>query len=199
MGKRLFDFFSSAIGLLFLTPVFIIIAIWIKLDDRGCVFFTQKRVGRYGKTFHIFKFRTMKSASENGGGELTLKDDVRITRCGQYLRRSKLDELPQLANVLLGQMSLVGPRPETSMLSELYDAKSRDKILSVRPGITDLASIEFRNESELLDSSSDYMKTYSQVIIPIKKKYYLKYVDSNSFLTDLKIIFQTIRIMFSKH
>jgi lipopolysaccharide/colanic/teichoic acid biosynthesis glycosyltransferase len=193
MMKRLFDLASSLIGLFFLSPVFIIIAIVIKLDSKGAIFFRQTRIGLKGKDFKIFKFRTMTQDSESMGLKVTVGTDVRITSSGHFLRKFKLDELPQLINVLLGDMSLVGPRPEVPEYMNVYPKELRDKILSVRPGITDEASIEYVNESEILANSKDPQKAYIDEVMPEKARYYVKYVDDHTFLGDIWIILKTVR------
>lgn len=191
MPKRLFDIFCSVIGLVVLLPWFLIIALWIKLDSQGPVFFRQTRVGRFGQPFLIHKFRTMRVNSECEG-RLTVGLDSRITRSGHFLRKFKLDELPQLIDVLFGYMSLVGPRPEVQEFIDCYPKDVRAKVLSVRPGITDRASIEMVDENEILSQYTDSTQAYIDVILPLKQQYYLEYVDSYGVVTDIKIIFETI-------
>lgn len=191
MLKRTFDVLSSILGLVLLLPLFLLIALWIKIDSTGPVFFRQQRVGRFGKTFFIHKFRTMRLDSEKSG-RLTVGKDKRVTRSGHFLRKSKLDELPQLIDVLIGQMSLVGPRPEVQEFIDCYPVGIRKKVLSVRPGITDRASIEMVDENEILSRYSDPRKAYIENVLPIKQKYYLEYVESHNFFSDLKIIFDTL-------
>lgn len=191
MLKRLFDIVFSIIGLILLSPIMLTLAFLIKREDAGPVFYRGVRVGRYGKPFRIFKFRTMVVNAEKIGGSSTADDDPRITRIGKFIRKHKLDELPQLINVLKGEMSFVGPRPEVSTEVETYSEDER-RILSVRPGITDWASLRFHNEGEILKGSKDPHKTYREKIKPGKIKLALKYVDEQSFLTDLKIIFKTL-------
>jgi lipopolysaccharide/colanic/teichoic acid biosynthesis glycosyltransferase len=191
MPKRLFDVMSAVLGLAALFPVFLLIAIWIKLDSQGPVFFRQIRVGRFGVPFRIHKFRTMRVNSEQVG-RLTVGRDSRITRSGHLLRRTKLDELPQLIDVLLGEMSLVGPRPEVQEFIDFYPEEIKSKVLSVRPGITDRASIEMVDENEILSKYTDPRKAYVENILPIKQRYYVDYVENHSLLTDIKIIFDTI-------
>jgi lipopolysaccharide/colanic/teichoic acid biosynthesis glycosyltransferase len=199
MGKRFIDVVVSGLGLIFLALLFVVLAVWIKLDSRGPVFFRQLRVGRFGAEFRIFKFRTMQVDAERKGMQLTVGADARITDSGAFLRRYKLDELPQLLNVLNGDMSLVGPRPEVPRYVAIYPSAVRDIVLSVRPGITDLASIAFRNENQLLSESKDPEKTYVEEIIPIKLRYYTDYVRNRSTLLDLKIALLTLRaIAFGK-
>jgi lipopolysaccharide/colanic/teichoic acid biosynthesis glycosyltransferase len=192
--KRIFDFILSLCGLIILSPLFLFIAVWIKLDSRGPVFFRQERVGYAGRTFRIHKFRTMFSAAT--GILLTIGADPRITRCGRFLRRFKLDELPQLLDVLKGDMSLVGPRPEVPRYMAQYPEDSRKLVLSVPPGITDIAAIKFKNENELLENSPDPEHDYIDKILPIKIKYYQEYISRRSLALDLKLIFQTIKAVF---
>ncbi len=195
-SKRLFDLALTIPGLLAIAPLLLLISLWIKLDSRGPVFFKQTRVGLRGKVFELFKFRTMVPNAEALGLQLTTGEDKRITRAGQFLRRFKLDELPQLFNVLLGQMSLVGPRPEVPRYVACYPDEVRALVLSIPPGITDNASIEFRNENSLLDASKDPERTYIEDILPIKLDFYLKYAKSHSVLGDFRIIFRTLGAIF---
>lgn len=197
MLKRGFDIVASFAGLVLLLPVFVCVAIWIKLDSKGPVFFRQVRVGRYGAPFRIHKFRTMAVNTESAG-RLTVGTDSRITRSGSLLRKTKLDELPQLVDVFLGRMSLVGPRPEVPEFMSLYPSSEREKILSVRPGITDRASIEMVDENEILAKYDDARQAYIDVIMPIKSKFYCDYVDNKSFVGDIKIIFLTIYRIVSR-
>ena len=192
MLKRCFDFFCSLIGTIFLSPFLFFIAIWIKMDSKGPVLFIQKRVGLHGKTIGVYKFRTMVVDAESKGLKITIGKDPRITKSGQFLRKYKFDELAQLFNVLNGSMSLVGPRPEVQEYIDLYPEDIRQTVLSVKPGITDFASIEFKDENEMLDSSADPNRTYIEDILPIKQQYYLKYVREQSMLLDVKLIFRTI-------
>jgi len=191
MLKRLFDIVASSIGLLLLLPLLIIISIWVKLDSSGPVFFRQTRVGRFGIPFRIHKFRTMKVDSETQG-RLTIGSDPRITRSGHFLRKTKIDELPQLIDVFLGTMSLVGPRPEVQEFIDCYPDEVREKVLSVRPGITDKASIEMVDENEILAGYEDSRQAYIDIILPIKQKYYLEYVENNSLIMDISLIFATL-------
>lgn len=191
MAKRFFDIILSFLGLLVLFPVFILIALLIKLDSRGEVFFRQTRIGLNGKSFRIHKFRTMIVDSEKNS-RLTVGQDARVTKIGYFLRKYKIDELPQLIDVFLGQMSLVGPRPEVQEFMDLYEDNIRQKILSVRPGITDKASIEMVDENEILGKYSDPRQAYIDVIMPIKAKYYIDYVNNRTFLGDIEIIISTI-------
>ncbi len=197
MLKRLFDFIASSVGLIVLSPILVVVAIWIKLDSKGGVFFRQQRVGLNGQLFAIHKFRTMRENTEQES-RLTIGADNRITRSGQFLRKSKLDELPQLIDVLLGKMSLVGPRPEVPEFMDLYPKEQREKILSVRPGITDKASIEMVDENEILGQYEDARQAYIDVIMPMKAKYYLEYVDNNSLIGDIKLIFLTFKKIVSR-
>ncbi|WP_318503786.1 sugar transferase [Photobacterium leiognathi] len=191
--KRFFDFISSFLGLIILSPIIILIVLWIKRDSDGPVFFLQQRVGLNGKLFNIFKFRTMIPDAEQKGLKVTVGTDPRITKSGHFLRKTKLDELPQLLNVLLGQMSIVGPRPEVPEFMNEYSTNIRSKILSVRPGITDLASIEFTNEAEILAGSLDPKQKYIDDVMPIKARFYMDYVDNNNFISDFKIILLTLK------
>ena len=195
MAKRLFDWFASTFGLLALAPVLLLLAVWIKLDSPGPVFFRQERVGRGGKLFRIHKFRTMVTDAERRGLQITVGADARMSRVGQWLRRCKLDELPQLLDVWLGQMSLVGPRPEVPRYVAFYPADVRDVVLSVRPGITDRASIEFKDENEILGRAPDPHLAYVNEVLPIKLRYYVDYVAQRSFWSDVGIIFSTIRAL----
>jgi lipopolysaccharide/colanic/teichoic acid biosynthesis glycosyltransferase len=192
MIKRLFDFAASFFGLVLLAPVFILVAFWIKLDSKGSVIFRQERVGLKGEMFRIHKFRTMKVFSESQG-KLTVGSDNRITRSGQFLRKYKIDELPQLLDVLTGRMSLVGPRPEVQEFMDEYPQDIRKRVLSVRPGITDLASIEMVDENKILGGFNDSRQAYIDIILPIKQKYYLNYVDHQNIWLDIKIILLTLK------
>ncbi len=192
MAKRLFDLFWAAIGLIMLSPLLAAAAVWIKCDSSGPVFFRQLRVGRYGRPFRIHKFRTMTRGAA-AGGQLTVGKDTRITRSGAVLRKYKLDELPQLIDVLLGHMSLVGPRPEVQEFMDSYPPEIREKVLSVRPGITDRASLHMVDENELLASYPDPHKAYVEVILPIKQRFYLEYVARHDLLTDIGIIMLTLK------
>jgi lipopolysaccharide/colanic/teichoic acid biosynthesis glycosyltransferase len=190
--KRLFDFFGSLCGLIVLVPFLLLIALCIKLDSKGPVFFRQFRVGLNGNLFRIHKFRTMMVDSETSGS-LTVGNDTRITKSGRFLRKSKLDELPQLLDVFLGKMSLVGPRPEVKEFIDEYPEKVRKEVLSVRPGITDLASIEMIDENEIIARYDNPRQAYIEIILPIKQKYYVDYVQSQSLWLDMKIIFMTFK------
>lgn len=178
-------------GLLFLSPLLIIVACMIKISDGGPVFYRGTRIGRYGVPFRIFKFRTMAVNADRIGSSSTAEDDPRITRTGRFLRKYKLDEIPQLINVLVGEMSIVGPRPQVPWAAELYKGEEK-LLLSVRPGITDYASIKFKNEAEILRDSSDPDKTYLEKIAPEKIKLGIEYVKDHSLCVDLKIIWMTL-------
>lgn len=195
MAKRLFDWLASTFGLLALAPVLLLLAFWIKLDSPGPVFFRQERVGRGGTLFRIHKFRTMVTDAERRGLQITVGADARVTRVGQWLRKYKLDELPQLLDVWLGHMSLVGPRPEVPRYVAFYPADVRDVVLSVRPGITDRASIEFKDENLILGRASDPHLAYVNEVLPIKLRYYVDYVAQRSFWSDVGIIVTTIRAL----
>jgi lipopolysaccharide/colanic/teichoic acid biosynthesis glycosyltransferase len=193
--KRLFDLAMAILGLLLLAPLFATVACGIKLDSPGPVFFRQVRLGRYGRPFRIFKFRTM-AANAEAGGQITIGRDGRITRFGHALRKFKIDELPQLLNVVIGDMSLVGPRPEVPYYCEKYSEETRRIIFSVRPGMTDKASIEYRNESALLGAAADPEKVYVEEILPIKLRYYVEYVETRSLRRDIGIIIETLRAVW---
>jgi len=194
--KRGFDIVFSFLGLLVLSPLFLVISLLIKTGSTGPIFFKQVRVGKDGKEFKIVKFRTMEVGAEKKGKQLTVGQDRRITKEGRWLRKYKLDELPQLINVLVGEMSLVGPRPEVPKYVAYYNNYQRN-ILKVKPGITDLASIEFRSENEILGRSHDPEKTYIEEIMPAKFELNLKYIKNMSLFNDLKIILKTILVLFS--
>ena len=196
LTKRLFDFAAALAGLLLLAPLMLVLAAWIKLDSAGPVLYRQRRVGRNGVPFRIVKFRTMHASAEDAG-LLSLADDARATRAGRLLRRHKLDELPQLFNVLRGEMSLVGPRPEVPRYVEHYPPAVRDIVLSVPPGITDWAAIHFRDEGEMLRRAADPERTYLLQVLPVKLDYYVRYVQQRSLRTDLRILFHTIGALLS--
>lgn len=189
--KRIFDIAVSSIGLIVLLPILIVIAILIKLDSKGPVFFKQKRVGKNKKIFEIYKFRTMVTDAEKLGKQITIGSDNRITKVGRFIRKYKLDEFPQLINVLKGEMSLVGPRPEVPKYVELYDIY-QEQILLVQPGITDYASIKFKNESELLGCSDNPEKSYVEDIMPQKINLNMKYIKNISLFEDIKLVLSTI-------
>lgn len=192
MAKRLFDLVASGLGLLLLAPMLLAIALAIKLESPGRVFFRQERVGRFGKTFRIHKFRTMVTDAERQGLQITVGSDARVTRVGAVLRKYKLDELAQLIDVFVGEMSLVGPRPEVPRYVACYPAEVRSIVLSVPPGITDWASIEFKEENAILGSAVDAERVYIEEILPIKLGYYVRYVRERSFMMDVRIIFSTL-------
>lgn len=192
IGKRIFDVIASVLGLVVFAPLLIAIAIAIKWDSSGPIFFRQERVGRFGKSFRIHKFRTMSVDAEHQGLQITVGADPRVTRVGGFLRKYKLDELAQLLDVLLGSMSFVGPRPEVPAYVACYPVDVAQVILSVRPGITDRASIEYKDENEILAQASDPHKAYIEEVLPVKIAYYLDYVKNRSFLGDLAIIVATL-------
>ena len=192
--KRLFDIVASGCGLLLLSPVLLIVAIWIKLDSRGPVFYRQVRVGYKNKDFRIFKFRSMRIGADKGSLVTIGGRDPRVTRSGYFIRKYKLDELPQLINVFIGDMSLVGPRPEVRHYVD-YWTPEQMRVLDVRPGITDPASIKFRNENELMGQAENPEEYYIHVIMQEKIKLYLEYVANASFLYDLKLILQTFKVI----
>jgi lipopolysaccharide/colanic/teichoic acid biosynthesis glycosyltransferase len=191
MSKRLFDIVAAGIGLALLSPLLLALALWVRLDSPGPVLYRQQRVGRNGVLFDILKFRTMKQRLD-AGRQLTVGRDPRITRAGRFLRHYKLDELPQLINVVQGTMSLVGPRPEVLRYVDCYPPAVRATVLSVAPGITDLASILYKEESEVLGRAADPEQAYLETILPVKLEYYQRYVRERSFWLDLRIIFRTL-------
>ena len=192
--KRIFDVIASGFGLIILSPLFIILAIWIKLDSKGPVFYRQVRVGYKNKDFRIFKFRSMRVGADKGSLVTIGGHDPRVTRSGYFIRKFKFDELPQLINVFLGDMSLVGPRPEVRHYVD-YWTPEQMHVLDVRPGITDPASIKFRNENELMEKAEDPEKYYIEVIMQEKIKLYLEYVEKHSFFYDLGLIFKTFWVI----
>ena len=192
--KRLFDILASGLGLIVLSPLFLILAIWIKLDSKGPVFYRQVRVGRNNKDFRIFKFRSMRVGADKGSLVTIGGHDPRVTRSGYFIRKFKLDELPQLINVFIGDMSLVGPRPEVRHYVD-YWTEDQMHVLDVRPGITDPASIKFRNENELMEKAEDPEKYYIGVIMQEKIKLYLEYVKKHSFIYDIGLIFKTFQVI----
>ncbi len=197
MAKRVFDVFFSSLGLLLLAPFLVLIAVWVKTGSKGPIFFRQERIGLHGKPFKIHKFRSMRVDSESGG-RLTVGTDARITTEGRILRRLKLDELPQLIDVLLGKMSLVGPRPEVEEFIDFYPKEIKVKVLSVKPGITDRAAIEMVDENEILAQYADPKQAYVDFILPVKQNYYINYVNSNSLIGDLVIIFSTLKKIITR-
>lgn len=193
--KRLFDFMIALLGLVLLFPLFLVVSFLIKINDRGPVFFNQKRVGRGGKLFLLYKFRSMKVLESAKEGIFEPGNISRITPFGKYLRKTKIDELPQLFNVLIGDMSLVGPRPEVEKWVTVYPDRWR-KVFSVKPGMTDKASIVYWNEESILVGSENPEKTYEETILPKKLELYEDYVANNSFFGDLKLIFKTLFCFF---
>ena len=195
--KRKFDIVASGLGLLILSPLFLILAIWIKLDSKGPVFYRQVRVGIHNKDFRIFKFRSMRLGSDKGSLVTIGGHDPRITRSGYFIRKFKFDELPQLINVFVGDMSLVGPRPEVRHYVNFWTPEQMH-VLDVRPGITDPASIKFRNENELMEQAKDPEKYYIEVIMQEKLKLYLDYVEHHTFWGDIGLIFKTFWVIVSE-
>ena len=191
MAKRYFDLFGAGLALLLLWPVMLVVALWVRLDSPGPIFFRQERVGRHGKTFRIHKFRTMVADAAARGGPLTLGDDPRITAVGHKLRRLRLDELPQLLDVLAGHMSLVGPRPELPLFVAQYPAGLRERVLAVRPGITDPSSLEFIDEAALLAGVADPEREYVQTLLPRKLRCAADYADRATLWTDLGVLART--------
>ena len=192
--KRVFDIVASGLGLIVLSPLFLVLAIWIKLDSKGPVFYRQVRVGYKNKDFRIFKFRSMRVGADKGSLVTIGGHDPRVTRSGYFIRKFKFDELPQLINVFLGDMSLVGPRPEVRHYVDYWTA-GQMHVLDVRPGITDPASIKFRNENELMEKAEDPEEYYIEVIMQEKIKLYLEYAEKHSFFYDLGLIFKTFWVI----
>ena len=195
--KRLFDIIASGMGLISLSPLFAVLAIWIKCDSQGPVFYRQVRVGRGNKDFSLFKFRSMRPDSDKLGLITVGGRDPRVTRSGYYIRKYKLDEFPQLINVFLGDMSLVGPRPEVRKYVEMYTPEQM-KVLSVRPGITSLASIRYRNENDILAAAEDPDKCYIEQVMPDKLAIDLEYVKQATLLNDIRLIFSTFKEIITK-
>jgi lipopolysaccharide/colanic/teichoic acid biosynthesis glycosyltransferase len=198
MLKRLFDLLISTVALIVLFPFFLGVACVIKWDSSGPVFFRQIRVGKNEQHFRIFKLRTMRTESFSLTSQITVSGDPRITRVGHILRKTKLDELAQLIDVWRGTMSLVGPRPEVPRYVALYPLKVKEKILSVRPGITDWASLKYRNENDLFMHSENPDKEYIEVIMPAKLELAVRYVEQQSLITDVRILFSTLKILLLK-
>jgi lipopolysaccharide/colanic/teichoic acid biosynthesis glycosyltransferase len=192
MIKRTFDFLMSMIGILLLSPIFIIISISIAVDSRGGVFYKQERIGRGRKPFKLLKFRSMKTGSDKKGLLTVGSNDSRVTKIGLFIRKYKLDELPQLINILLGDMSFVGPRPEVKKYVDLY-TKEQLKVLDVRPGLTDYASLAYFDENELLSKSANPEDTYIHVVMPAKLRLNFKYLKNKGFITDIGLILKTIK------
>lgn len=195
--KRIFDVVMSGLGLVVLSPLFVLVSLWIKLDSPGPVFYRQIRVGRNNRDFRLFKFRSMRVGSDRKGLITVGGHDPRVTRSGYFIRKYKLDELPQLINVLIGDMSLVGPRPEVRKYVDMYTPEQLH-VLDVRPGITSLASIRYRNENELLDRVEDPDRCYVEEVMPDKLRIDLEYVADRSFVYDIKLIFRTFLEVISK-
>ncbi len=195
--KRIFDIVASGCGLLVLSPVFLILAVWIKLDSSGPVFYRQVRVGRGNKDFKLFKFRSMRVGADKKGLITVGGRDPRVTRSGYYIRKYKLDEFPQLINVFLGDMSLVGPRPEVRKYVDMY-TQEQMHVLDVRPGITSLASIRYRNENDILAAAENPDQCYIEKVMPDKLAIDLEYVENHSFLYDIKLIFMTFWEILTK-
>lgn len=195
MLKRLFDIVASGLGLLILSPLLSVLALWVALGSKGGVFYRQQRVGKDGKMFKLLKFRSMYTDSDRKGLLTVGTRDARITKAGYYLRKYKLDELPQLLNVLVGEMSIVGPRPEVEKYVNLYNDEQR-RVLLVKPGITDYASLQYFDENDLLAQSKDPEHTYITEVMPAKLKLNQKYIAEAGLVTDLKVIFKTIARIF---
>lgn len=195
--KRLFDIAASGLGLIALSPLFAVLAIWIKTDSKGPVFYRQVRVGKANKDFSLFKFRSMRPDSDKLGLITVGGHDPRVTRSGYYIRKYKLDEFPQLINVFKGDMSLVGPRPEVRKYVDMYTPEQM-RVLDVRPGITSLASIRYRNENEILAATDDPDKAYIEQVMPDKLAIDLEYVGKANLWTDIKLIFSTFREIITK-
>lgn len=197
MLKRTFDVVASGLGLIVLSPLFAVLAIWIKADSKGPVFYRQVRVGRHNRDFRLYKFRSMRPDSDKKGLITVGGHDPRVTRSGYYIRKYKLDELPQLINVFLGDMSLVGPRPEVRKYVDMYTPEQM-RVLDVRPGITSLASIRYRNENDILAKASDPDRAYVTQVMPDKIAIDLEYVPKASLLTDIRLIFMTFKEIIVK-
>lgn len=194
MLKRIFDIVFSLFGLVLTFPIFLVLGIWIKMDSSGPIFYRGVRVGKFGKPFRIFKFRTMVMNADKIGGASTANDDPRLTKVGKFIRKFKFDELPQFFNVLLGDMSFVGPRPEVQHYVDMFTEEEKE-ILNVRPGITDWASIFNPDEGAILEGSPDPEKTYMEKIRPTKLRLQLKYAKERSFWIDIKIIITTLQVI----
>jgi len=190
--KRLFDIVASGLGLIVLSPLFAVLAVWIKWDSKGPVFYRQIRVGKGNRDFHLYKFRSMRPDSDKAGLITVGGHDPRVTRSGYYIRKYKLDELPQLINVFKGDMSLVGPRPEVRKYVDMYSPEQL-RILSVRPGITSLASIRYRNENDILAEADDPEKCYIERVMPDKLAIDMEYIPKANLLTDIRLIFSTFK------
>lgn len=197
MLKRCFDVISSLVGLILISPVFLIVPLLIKLDSKGPIFLKQRRIGKDGKQFIIYKFRSMVQDADKIGSQITAGNDSRITRVGKILRRYEIDELPTLINVLKGDMSIVGPRPEVPEYLKHFDNLKYREVLSVRPGITDLGTMAFRDEAKYLNDQN-HEEIYEKQILPQKLDLYLEYVHNNNFCFDLKIILETIVLILKQ-
>ncbi|MEQ9694349.1 sugar transferase [Shimia sp. SDUM112013] len=197
MLKRIFDILSSLFGLVVFSPLLIGAALFILIDDGRPIFFRQERVGKDRKTFRIFKFRSMRNRPHGNDSAITTGEDNRITQSGRFLRKTKLDELPQLVNVLFGQMSMVGPRPEVPHLFAQYPPDLQEVMAGLRPGITDFASLEYIDESSLIANSDDPERAYLEQVLPEKAVYIRKYADQQGFFTDLSLILRTIGKIFN--
>lgn len=195
--KRLFDIIASGLGLIVLSPLFAVLAVWIKADSKGPVFYRQTRVGKGNKDFRLFKFRSMKPDSDKLGLITVGGHDPRITKSGYYIRKYKLDEFPQLINVFVGDMSLVGPRPEVRKYVDMYTPEQM-RVLSVRPGITSLASIRYRNENDILAASTDPDRCYIEQVMPDKLAIDLEYVKQANLWNDIRLIFSTFKEIITK-
>lgn len=195
--KRAFDILASGLGLLVLSPLFAVLAVWIKADSKGPVFYRQVRVGKGNRDFRLFKFRSMRPDSDKLGLITVGGRDPRVTRSGYYIRKYKLDEFPQLINVFKGDMSLVGPRPEVRKYVDLYTPEQM-RVLSVQPGITSLASIRYRNENDILAASDDPERAYVEQVMPDKLAIDLEYVSRANLFTDIKLIFSTFKAIIVK-
>ncbi|MAC96400.1 MAG: glycosyl transferase [Flavobacteriales bacterium] len=189
--KRLFDILSSAIAFILLSPILIVLAVAIMIDSKGGIFYKQKRIGKNGKAFMLYKFRSMRTGSDRKGLITVGSNDDRTTKVGRFIRKYKLDELPQLINILKNEMSVVGPRPEVEKYVQLYTAEQQ-KVLNVKPGLTDLASLAYINENEILGQAKDPEKTYVEQIMPAKLRLNLEYIEKQSFWFDLQIIAKTL-------
>jgi lipopolysaccharide/colanic/teichoic acid biosynthesis glycosyltransferase len=196
VAKRLFDLLGAVLGLLLLSPLLLVVALWVKLDSAGPVFFRQERVGRFGRPFSIHKFRSMRT--DAAGPSLTVGDDPRITRAGRWLRRTRVDELPQLIDVLRGDMSLVGPRPEVPRYVAHYPPGLRERALAVRPGITDPASLHFIDEAAQLARAADPEREYIESILPAKLQRAADYAERASLASDVALLWRTLRVLWAQ-
>lgn len=195
VAKRIFDLLVAALALVLLLPLMLALALWIRFDSPGPVFFRQQRVGRHGVPFDIHKFRTMRDQAQSQGLPLTVGEDPRITRAGRWLRRTRLDELPQFIDVLSGHMSLVGPRPEVPRYVALVAPALRERVLAVRPGITDPVSLAHIDEATLLSRAADPEREYVEVILPAKLKQAADYAEHATLATDLRVLWRTVRVL----